>query len=208
MSEYLDTSITCRGRKILMEWRGTDDPDAVQSFINQLWGPIAQWTGDQSPPSCPSPLVVLHVVPGPDPICEAAREGHALGKAAALKSAAMPDRLFDPAPAKPPYTPEENAAYFREVVRIFEDAGIHLPGWPTPAPEPKKPPLAPARNECGECRFWIRTDFLADGNGSCHRMPPDVLVDPEPRSASYYRSQSPLVHLESWCGEFKRRDTP
>lgn len=53
-------------------------------------------------------------------------------------------------------------------------------------------------DECGNCKFWIkRSDFAANaGGGYCRRYPPSFQVE------SALNDGWPMVHQQSWCGEF------
>lgn len=71
--------------------------------------------------------------------------------------------------------------------------------------------------ECGACKFWLkRSDAAGErGGGMCRRYPPHMasgvvatmsrpnLAEFEIRPASDFMNDAwPMVHQQSWCGEF------
>lgn len=75
------------------------------------------------------------------------------------------------------------------------------------------------REECGSCKFWLeRSDHAKKlGGGFCRRYPPNwpaqlnahASIDPHARGVTeitpesrYLNDSWPMVHQQSWCGEF------
>lgn len=80
-----------------------------------------------------------------------------------------------------------------------------------------------AKQECGECKFWLkRSDSAGDlGGGYCRRFPPffpselriyenllrKVNADHSfevSLSGGFLNDAWPNTHQQSWCGEFQR----
>lgn len=75
------------------------------------------------------------------------------------------------------------------------------------------------KRECGNCEYWLkRSDRAGDaGGGYCVRYPPfapsqyrvrselgHTLISPD---SEHLNDAWPMVHQQSWCGEFKAGGT-